>query len=270
MELVYPAATLGALGLFRALGLRLCVEGDAHVPATGPVVLAGTHVSFLDFALLGLAARRNRRRLRFLARDDLWQAPWVGPVLAGALDRMGHVPVDRAAPAAAYLRARSLLRGGEALGIFPEAGISTSYTVRSLMPGAVALARETGAPILPVAIWGPQRLLTAHRQADLTRGRPVGLLVGTPLLVPPGQDVTAGTVLLGERLQELLEELQRRPEHRPAPGERAPWHPAHLGGQATHPRVALAGADLPGSAVPSAGQRWGYPGGRDDEPAEVA
>ena len=39
--------------------------------------------------------------------------------------------------------------------------MSTSYTVRALMPGAVALARETGAPLLPMAIWGPQRILTA-------------------------------------------------------------------------------------------------------------
>ena len=83
------------------------------------------------------------------------------------MPRMRHVPVDRAAPAAAYLRARSLLREGEAVGIFPEAGVSTSYTVRALMPGAVALARETGAPLLPMAIWGPQRILTAGRPVDL-------------------------------------------------------------------------------------------------------
>ncbi len=67
----------------------------------------------------------------------------------GARDgRHGHVPVDRAAPAAAYLHARALLREGEAVGVFPEAGVSTSFTVRGLLPGAVALARETGAPLL--------------------------------------------------------------------------------------------------------------------------
>ena len=62
------------------------------------------------------------------------------------MDGMRHVPVDREAPAAAYLAARRLLREGEAVGIFPEAGISYSYAVRSLMRGPAALARETGAP----------------------------------------------------------------------------------------------------------------------------
>ena len=70
------------------------------------------------------------------------------------MDRMQHVPVDREAPAAAYLQARRLLREGEAVGAFPEAGVSWTHTVRSLMPGVASLARETGAPVVPVAIWG--------------------------------------------------------------------------------------------------------------------
>ena len=53
--------------MFRALDLRITVEGDEHVPAAGPVVLASNHVSFLDFLLVGLAARRSRRYVRFLA-----------------------------------------------------------------------------------------------------------------------------------------------------------------------------------------------------------
>ena len=63
---------------------------------------------------------------------------------------MRHVPVDREAPAAAYLKARRLLRDGEVVCVFPEGGISAAYVVRALMPGAVALARETGAPLVPV------------------------------------------------------------------------------------------------------------------------
>ena len=138
--------------------------------------------------LVGLAARGSRRDVRFLARHELFGNPVAGPFLRS----MRHVPVDRAAPAAAYLRARTLLRQGEAVGIFPEAGVSTSFTVRSLMPGAVALARELGVPIVPMAIWGPQRILTAHRPVDLRRGRPVSLLVGPPLYVDPGDRPAPG------------------------------------------------------------------------------
>ncbi len=243
VEIIYPAVSVAGRGVLRALGLQVHVEGAEHVPASGPVILVANHVSYLDFLLVALAARP--RRVRFLARYDVWGNPVVGAVM----DRMRHVPVDRAAPAGAYLQARSMLREGEAVGIFPEAGVSTSYTVRALMPGAMALARDTGAVVVPVAVWGSQRVLTAHRPLDLTRGRPVSLLVGEPMHVASGGDPRAHTALLGGRLQGLLEDLQRRPQHRPRPGEPAPWHPAHLGGQAPVPEVARRSEDVPGSAV---------------------
>jgi hypothetical protein len=115
--------------------------------------------------------------------------------------------------------------------------VSTSYTVRALMPGAVALARETGAPLLPMAIWGPQRVLTAKRPVDLRRGRPVSLFVGPPVYVDPATDLCEGTARLGVRLQGMVDALQRRPVHQPAPGEHAPWHPAHLGVPPRTPRT---------------------------------
>lgn len=234
VEATYTATIAAGHVLFRGLGLRLTVEGDEHVPATGPVVIASNHVSFLDFLLVGLAARRSRRHVRFLARHDVWRNPLVGR----AMDAMLHVPVDPNAPAAAYLRARALLREGEAVGVFPEAGVSTSYTVRALMPGAVALAAETGAPVLPMSIWGPQRIATAHHRWDLRRGRPVTIKVGRPYAVAPGTDMRAETRRLGCVLQGLLDDVQVRPVHRPPPGDGVWWHPAHLGGGAPSPRAA--------------------------------
>ena len=251
------ATTIGAARVvFRALGLRLDLGGDEHVPASGPVLLASNHVSFLDFMLVGLAARRSRRNVRFLARHDIWSAPLVGRAMAS----MRHVPVDPAAPAAAYLRARSLLGEGEAVGIFPEAGVSTSYTVRSLMPGVAALAAETGAPVVPVALWGPHRIATAHHRWDPRRGRPVSIAVGEPYVVAPHADVHRETHRLGEALQGLLDDLQARPVHQPRPGEDAWWHPAHLGGAAPTPALARRReTTVPRRAVPPS---W-EPGTRD-------
>lgn len=245
MEIAYRT-TIGAARLaFAALGLRITVAGDEAVPPAGPVVLAANHVSFLDFLLVGLVARPSRRYVRFLARHDLWQHPVAGPFLDG----MRHVPVDPAAPAAAYLRARSLLRAGEAVAVFPEAGVSTSGTVRALMPGAVALAAETGAPLLPVALWGPQRVATAHRPFELHRGRPVSVSVGRPYVVPRDVDVWGATRHLGVTLQAMLDDLQSLPVHQPLPGERSPWHPAHLGGHAPTPGEALLYERVPRGAV---------------------
>ncbi|QZY29554.1 lysophospholipid acyltransferase family protein [Nocardioides coralli] len=247
---------LGRLAL-RAVDLRTSVEGAHHLPASGPVILAATHVAYPDFLTLAQAALTRGRRVRFLTRHDVWDVPVVGRAMTG----MRHVPVDREAPAAAYLGARRLLREGEAVGVFPEAGISYSYTVRSLMPGVARLAQETGAPVVPVVQWGIQRLWSVARPVDGRQPRPRprrgirnDLRFGPPLRVPPTADPREWTARLGGVLTELLEDLQRRPHHRPRPGEHAPWYPAHLGGHAPD-RVEARGLDVvPRSAVPPS---WG-------------
>ena len=250
---VYRAVNVLGRAAIRALGVRTRWTGLEQVPEHGPVLLASTHVSFLDFILLEHAARDRGRFLRFLTRHDVWDAPLVG----AAMTAMRHVPVDRAAPAGAYVAARRLLAEGEAVCLFPEAGLSHSYTVRPLMRGAASLARETGVPVLPVALWGPQRIWSVGRpdargrkpRPDLSRGRRVDVSIGQPLHLSRGDDPGEATHELGRRLTGMLEDLQRLPEHRPAPGEHAPWHPAHLGGHAPT-RVEAAALDLvPRSAV---------------------
>lgn len=247
VEMTYRAAIGAARLAFSGLGLRITVEGAECVPATGPVILAANHVSFLDFLLVGLAARRSDRCPRFLARHDVWHRAVVGRVMTA----MRHVPVDPAAPAAAYLRARALLSSGEAVAVFPEAGVSTSFTVRSLMPGAVALAAATGAPIVPIALWGPQRIATAHHRVELGRGRPVSVQVGTPYALARSTNPVAASRHLGATLQAMLDELQTRSVHQPPPGERVWWHPAHLGGGApTIGQARLLETTVPRRAVP--------------------
>lgn len=260
-ELWYAAATGLGRAAMRALDVRLHVDGAEHVPTTGPVILAATHVSYLDALPLALAARSRGRSPRFMARHDVWHAPGIGRPMT----RMGHIPVDRAAPAAAYLQARRLLRAGEVVGTFPEAGISYSFTVRPLMRGTAALARETGAVVVPAALWGIQRIYSVGRPEggvlggrepgpDLTRGRRVDLTLGPSLTVGPGEDLDEWTAKLGIRLTEMLESLQAAEHHRPAPGEHAPWHPAHLGGHAPMRAEAAQWDNSPRSALPAS---WG-------------
>ncbi len=231
--------------LFRLMGLRIRVEGDEHVPLAGPAILVSNHVGFLDFVFVGLAARRRRRLVRFLTRYDVWSNPIAGP----AMTAMRHVPVDRAAPAGAYLEARAALGRGQVIGIFPEAGISTAFTVRALMPGAVALGRDTGAPILLVAVWGPQRIATTGLHISLRRKRHVTITVSPPLDLPDGLDVRAATIELGRKLQCLVEGAQRRHPEQPQPGVPDQLHPAHLGGAAPMAVEAALTADVPRSAV---------------------
>jgi 1-acyl-sn-glycerol-3-phosphate acyltransferase len=241
---------VNGLGRVVLRGLRLDVRwtGAEHVPLAGPVILASTHGSYPDFVLIEKAAVARGRYVRFLTRHDVWEVP----VVPWFMDRMRHIPVNRLAPAYTFLRARKELARGEAVGVFPEAGISHSFTVRPLMRGAVALARETGAPLVPVAIWGSQRLSSVGdppSPLDLTRGRRVDLAFGAPMYVASGDDVTERTRELGHLLTAQLEGLQLLPHHRPRPGEVATWHPAHLGGHAPTRQRARLLDEVPFNAV---------------------
>lgn len=247
----YAATILLGRALLRGLAVERVWHGTEHLPASGPALLACNHASFPDFAFVGEAGVARGRRIRFLCRHDMWDVPVVGR----AMRAMRHVPVDREAPAAAYLTARRLLREGEAVCAFPEAGVSHSYTIRALMPGVAALARETGVPVVPVAVWGQQRLWPLRRSLEerpgpaLHRGARVDVAFGPAFDVAPDADLRAVTTDLGHRMTALLEGLQLLPEHAPRPGERARWHPAHLGGTAPTRAVAERLDLLPRSAL---------------------
>jgi 1-acyl-sn-glycerol-3-phosphate acyltransferase len=211
------------------------------------VILAANHVSYPDFVFLERVALERDRYVRFLTRHDAWQ-----PGVRWFLDRMQHVPVDRSIAAAAYLHARRLLGEGHAVGIFPEAGISYSYTIRPLMKGVAALARATGAPVVPAAIWGSQRIWSVgipEPGPSLVRGHRVDIALAPARYAAPDADLVGWTTELGRTLTDMVETLQQLPEHRPRPGEHAVWHPAHLGGAAPTRAEALEHDVVPRSAV---------------------
>ena len=247
-EITYRLANRIGLAGFAALRASVRVRGAEHIPTDGPVLLVGNHISYLDFLLLEYAARPRGRFVRFLCRGDIWD---THPALRRAMDNMGHIPVHREVGAYALLRARAALKTGEAVGAFPEAGLSPSLTVRDLMPGAASLALMTGAPLLPVAVWGTQRIAEVDHVSP-RRGRLIDVLVGEPLQVGQSDTVDTVTARLGARLQASLDVLQRLPEHAPEEGAYAWWHPRHLGGHAYDTRAGARRNPAPASArVPS-------------------
>jgi 1-acyl-sn-glycerol-3-phosphate acyltransferase len=224
-------------GVFRAgwrlLGLDVRPRGHENIPVRGPVILASNHVGYLDFCFVALAAPRPRRQVRFLARHDIFDKRGVG----WALRTMGQIPVDvHGDPAPALRVAEERLRAGEVIGMHPEGTISPSFVPRTGRTGTVRLAQSTGALIVPVAVWGSQRLLTKGRPARLTRNVPVVVRYGQPYAPASGDPVGATRDLMG-RITDLLAIAQAEYPRRPEPGDEW-WLPTHLGGTAPTPEQA--------------------------------
>ncbi|MQY11729.1 1-acyl-sn-glycerol-3-phosphate acyltransferase [Streptomyces sp. RB5] len=231
-ELVYPPVIGAALGLFKALDLKIDLKGTEHIPERGGAVLASNHISYLDFIFCGYAARPAKRLVRFMAKESVFRHKVSGPLMRA----MKHIPVDRSQGAQAYDHALRALRSGEVVGVFPEATISESFTLKGFKNGAARLAQEAGVPLLPMAVWGTQRVWTKGRARDFGRNHfPVTLRVGEAVDAPKGTDADALTVRLKERIQDLLEAAQRAYPDKPKGPEDSWWLPRHLGGTAPAP-----------------------------------
>ena len=235
-EPVYTAAIIAGRALFGFWRIKRSITGAQHIPDTGGAVIAMTHFGYLDFALVEWAAwLQGRRRIRFMAKRSVFDKPIIGALMRG----MRHIPVDKNAGADAFQAAVEALRDGELIGVFPEAGVSASFSVRNLKTGAVRLAAAAGVPIIPVAIWGGQRLLTKNRRIGFGErfGMPVGFAVGAAIAVAPDADVREATSVLRDELQHLINGCQRA---YPVDGDGQWWQPRDLGGTAPTPREAAA------------------------------
>ncbi|WBB79555.1 lysophospholipid acyltransferase family protein [Micromonospora sp. WMMD882] len=228
-ELVYPPVIAACKTMFRVLDLKITIEGAHHVPRTGGAVMAANHVSYLDFIFCGLGAQESRRLVRFMAKESVFTHKVSGPLMRG----MRHISVDRTAGTDSYNVAVDALRRGEVVGVFPEATISRSFTVKSLKSGTVRMAKEAGVPVLPVALWGGQRLWTKGRPRTLTRRHvPITILIGEP--IDPADYAYAGRMNaeLKSRLIALVDRAQREYPDQPAGPDDTWWQPVHLGGTA--------------------------------------
>jgi 1-acyl-sn-glycerol-3-phosphate acyltransferase len=194
--------------------------------------VAVNHISYVDFVYGGLAVNPSGRRIRFMSKRELFDHRWTGPLMRS----LHHIEVDRADGEASLATAVEYLRAGEAVGIFPEATIRRSFEVKELKSGATRIAAQAGVPLLPVALWGTQRLMTKDHPRDFSRGKTIGIRVGEPMY-PDGTDPVAETEELHKRIQALVDEaIDAYPDEEQPPGSW--WLPASRGGSAPTPQRA--------------------------------
>lgn len=187
--------------------LRPTIVGAAHVPRTGPVILAGNHLSFMDPVALAALARR---RVHFLAASNYYRQRGFARVVGWFLTATGMKPIDRAGGSAseASLRAGlAVLASGEVLGIYPEGSRSRDGRLHRGRTGVARLAMLSGAPVVPVAMVGTDAVIPVGGGV-IPRIRPIGMRIGAPLPAPAA-DATDGAALRAftDRIMAALQEL---------------------------------------------------------------
>jgi len=226
-DLTYPPIIAACKLAFRALGQQITMTGTEHVPRSGGVMIAVNHIGYVDFVYAGLAVDPAGRRVRFMSKRELFDHRVTGPLMRS----LHHIEVDRAAGVASSRTAVDFLRAGECVGIFPEATISRAMELKEFKTGAVRIAAEAGVPVLPVVLWGTQRLMTKDHPKDFrSRGLPIHIRVGAPLH-PTGDDPVAETAELRTVMAALLDEaIDGYPAEQQPPGSW--WVPRRRGGSA--------------------------------------
>jgi 1-acyl-sn-glycerol-3-phosphate acyltransferase len=144
---------------FLMILFRPKVKGLRHVPSSGPVIIASNHLSFSDSIFMPLVVPR---KVTFLAKSEYFTSP--GP--KGLLKKLtfialGQVPVDRSGgrrSEAALITGLKVLAEGKCLGIYPEGTRSPDGRLYKGRTGIARLAIESGAPIIPVAMFNTEKI----------------------------------------------------------------------------------------------------------------
>jgi 1-acyl-sn-glycerol-3-phosphate acyltransferase len=161
--------------------VRLDCQGLLHIPRQGPVIIAANHISYFDPLCLAVFIDAAGREVRFLAKSELYRNPLLGWVLRSA----GQIPVHRESRDAArsLQDAVAAMREGAAVAIYPE-GTTTrnpDFSPMKAKTGVARLAALTGAPVVPVGMWGAHLLFTRGKIGPFRRGIRVVVRAGPPM-----------------------------------------------------------------------------------------
>jgi 1-acyl-sn-glycerol-3-phosphate acyltransferase len=224
VDFLYPVVVKIVKGFWSYLGLQFHIIGEPHIPRSGSAIMSINHVGYLDFALAGTAALPANRYLRFMAKKQIFDHPIAGPLMRG----MHHISVDRSNGSPSFVAALRALDKGELVGIFPEATISRTFELKEMKSGVIRLAAQSGAPIIPMIIWGSQRVWTKRVKKNLKRNNiPITIAIGEPYTVAADCDIDREMEKLRQKMESLLTVAQRN--YPDIPNGQF-WAPPRLGG----------------------------------------
>ena len=208
---------------------RFDIAGTEHIPAEGPALIAANHRSYFDILAIALALAKAGRVGRFLGKREVFSAPVVGQIASA----LGGIPVDRGTGSDAPLEAAAgALDAGEVIVILPEGTIPRGPAFfdpeLSGRPGVARLAAMADVPVVPLCLWGTERVWPRSSRlpniANVVRPPKVRVRVGEALPLPEGIDPVDGTELVMSSIYDLM----------PAEGK-APYEPSEAELARTYP-----------------------------------
>jgi 1-acyl-sn-glycerol-3-phosphate acyltransferase len=137
-------------------------QGAENIPPTGRVIVASNHVSYADVLFLTHFLYANGRAPRYIGKESLFRLPLIGRILTAA----GQIPVDRQTKDAhkALDLGVAALEVGHLVGMYPEGTLTRDENLWPMVAktGIARLAVISRAPVIPIAAWGPQKVLPPY------------------------------------------------------------------------------------------------------------
>jgi putative phosphoserine phosphatase/1-acylglycerol-3-phosphate O-acyltransferase len=144
------------------------ITGTENIPTSGPAILVGNHRSYFDVFAVSMTVGKTNRTVRFLGKKEVFEAPVVGQLAAA----LGGIRVDRGTGSDAPIEAAlAALEAGEMVAIMPQGTIPRGRAffdpVLKGRWGAARLAVLSGAPVIPMGIWGTEKVWPRNSQLPM-------------------------------------------------------------------------------------------------------
>ncbi|MBM3655399.1 MAG: 1-acyl-sn-glycerol-3-phosphate acyltransferase [Actinobacteria bacterium] len=191
-------------------------KGAQHLPKSGPVIVVCNHLSYIDPLTFTHFLYNNGRAPRYLGKESVFRIPIIGRVISGT----GQIPVSRESKDAVkgLEHAIAVLKAGHLLGVYPEGTLTRDENLWPMKAktGVARLALITGAPVIPCASWGPEKVLPPYsKKLRVFPRSKVSILMGAPVDLSPWhgksddlEAVEAAVDHIMDRITELLEILR--------------------------------------------------------------